>query len=117
MAELRKLALTCDWNEAQLADKLRDKFVMGLYNEHLLQQLLTNDHKKPLEDLFKHALTFEAVEQKSLKCAENSDNTTTVNALRKKERIDQLKLRTTNHNSSKPPQVTKRKAQNARQNP
>ena len=32
VAELRKLALTCDWNEAQLADNLRDKFVMGLYN-------------------------------------------------------------------------------------
>ena len=52
VAELHKLALTCDWNEAQLADNLRDKFVMGLYNERLLQQLLTHDHKKPLEDLF-----------------------------------------------------------------
>ena len=67
--KLRKLALTCDWNEAQLADNLRDKFVMGLYNERLLQQLLTHDHKKSLEDLFQHALTFEAAEQESLKRA------------------------------------------------
>ena len=49
VAELRKLVLTCDWNEAQLADNLRDKFMMGLYNERLLQQLLTHDHKKPLD--------------------------------------------------------------------
>ena len=62
VAELRKLALMCDWNEAQLADNLRDKFVMGLYSECLLQQLLTHDHKKSLKDLFQHALTFEAAE-------------------------------------------------------
>ena len=35
VAELRQLALTCNWNEAQLADDLRDKLVMGLYNERL----------------------------------------------------------------------------------
>ena len=75
------MELTCDWNEAQLADNLRDKFVMGLYNERLLQQLLTHDHKKLLEDLFQHALTFKATEQESLKRAETADNTTTVNAL------------------------------------
>ena len=62
VAELHKLALTCDWNEAQLADNLRDKFVMGLYNERLLQQLLTHDHKKSLEDLFQHTLMFKATE-------------------------------------------------------
>ena len=72
MAELCKLALTCDWNEAQLADNLRDKFVVGLYNEHLLQQLLTHDHKKSLEDLLQHALTFEAAEQESFKCADTN---------------------------------------------
>ena len=41
LAELRKLAITCDWTEEQLAENLRDKFVMGLHNERLLQQLLT----------------------------------------------------------------------------
>ena len=93
VAELRKLALTCDWNEAQLADNLRDKFVMGLYNEHLLQQLLTHDHKKSLEDLFQHALTFEAAEQESLKHAETPTDNTTVNALKQQLRKkDQLEL-------------------------
>ena len=115
VAELRKLALTCDWNEAQLADNLRDKFVMGLYNERLLQQLLTYDHnlKKPLEDLFQHTLTFEAAEQESLKHAENSDNITTVNALNQKPRKNRPAKATTNRNSSRQP--TERKAQNAEQ--
>jgi len=40
VSELWRLALTCDWNQAQLADNLHDKFVMGLYNERLLQQLV-----------------------------------------------------------------------------
>ena len=66
VAELCKLVLICDWNEAQLADNLRDKFVMGLCNKRLLQQLLTHDHKKPLEDLFQHALKFEAAEHEYL---------------------------------------------------
>ena len=30
IAELRHLAATCDWTEAQLADNIHDKFVMGL---------------------------------------------------------------------------------------
>ena len=63
VAELRRLALTCNWDKAQLADNLRDKFVMRLYNEHLLQKLLTHDHKKLLEDLFQHSLTLEAAEK------------------------------------------------------
>ena len=71
----------CNWNLAQLADNLRDKFVMGLYNEHLLQQLLSQDHKKSLEDLFQHALTFEA---ESLKRAE-SGVTTSVSVLEHKK--------------------------------
>ena len=29
--------------------------MMRSYNKHLLQQLLTHDHKKSLEDLFQHA--------------------------------------------------------------
>ena len=44
--------------------------MMGLYNEHLLQQLLTRDHKKSIDNLFQHALTFKAAEQDSLKHAE-----------------------------------------------
>ena len=64
LAKLHKLALTCDWNEAQLVNNLRDKFMIGLYNKHLLQQLLTHDHKKSLKDLFQHPLTFKAAELK-----------------------------------------------------
>ena len=52
LAELRRLAATCDWTEPQIADHLRDKFVMGLKNERLLQHLLTKDHKKPLEEWY-----------------------------------------------------------------
>ena len=101
VAELRKLALTCDWNEAQLADNLRDKFVMGLYNERLLQQLLTHDHKKSLEDLFQHALTFEAAEQESLKRAETPTDNTTVNALKQQLRKKRSARATTNQNSGR----------------
>ena len=49
IAELRCLAATCNWTGAQLADNIHDKFVMSLRNECLLQQLLSQDHKKPLE--------------------------------------------------------------------
>ena len=72
LAELRKLAVTCDWTEEQLVNNLRDKFVMGLHNERLLQQLLTQDHKKPLDDLFRFAQTVEAAEKESLRRADNS---------------------------------------------
>ena len=51
IAELRYLAATCDWTEVQLADNIHETFVMGLQNECLLQQLLSQDHKKPLEEL------------------------------------------------------------------
>ena len=63
LAELRKLAVTCDWTEEQLAENLRDKFVMELHNKCLLQQLLTQDHKKSLDDLFRLAQTAEAAEK------------------------------------------------------
>ena len=106
-AELRKLALTCDWNEAQLADNLRDKFMMGLYSECLLQQLLTHDHKKSLEDLFQHALTFEAAEQESLKCAETPTDNTTVNALKQQLRKKRSARATTNQNSGREVQNTR----------
>ena len=45
---------------------------MGLKNERLLQQLLTKDHKKPLEELFQLALTFKAAEKESLKRSDTS---------------------------------------------
>ena len=48
LAELHRLSATYDWTEPQIADNLRDKFVMSFKNECLLQQLLTKDHKKPL---------------------------------------------------------------------
>ena len=72
LAELQKLAITCDWTEEQLTKNLRDKFVMGLHNECLLQQLLTQDHKKPLDDLFQLAITVEAAEKESFMQAEYS---------------------------------------------
>ena len=50
LAELHKLTVTCDWIEEQLANSLRGKFVMELHNEHLLQQLSTQDHKKLLDE-------------------------------------------------------------------
>ena len=107
----------CDWTEAQLADNLRDKFVMGLYNKCLLQQLLTHNHKKPLEDLFQHAFTFKAAEHESLEHAETTDNchnTTTVNALNQQPRKNRFtKVTTPNRNSNKQP--SERKVQNAEQ--
>ena len=67
IAELRRLAATCEWSEEHLGENLRDKFVMGLRNERLLQQLLTQDHKKPLADLLELAGTFEAAEREIVK--------------------------------------------------
>ena len=82
--------------------------MMGLYNEHLLQQLLTHDHKKSLEDLFQHALTFKAAEQESLKHAEAPmDNTTTVNALKQELRKKRSARATINQNSGREVQNTR----------
>ena len=80
LAELLRLSATCDWSEQQIADNLCDKFVIGLKNKGLLQQLLMKDHKKPLVELFQLALTFEAAEKESLKQADGSSasNSTTV---------------------------------------
>ena len=38
LAELRCLAATCDWEELQIADNLRNKFVMGLKNERAVNE-------------------------------------------------------------------------------
>ena len=72
LAELRKLVATCDWSEDQLSENLRDKFVMGIHNERLLQQLLTQDHRKALDDLVEIARTFEIAKKESLRRAEDS---------------------------------------------
>ena len=66
LAELRRLASKCQWSEGYLTDNLRDKFVMGLRNERLLQQLLTQDHTKSLDDLFQLAVTFEVAKRKTV---------------------------------------------------
>ena len=60
LAELCRLASSCQRSAEYLADNLRDKFVIGLRNERLLQQLLTQDHTKTLDELFQLAATFEA---------------------------------------------------------
>ena len=72
LAELCRLVLTCQWSEEYLADNLRDKFVMGLQNERLLQQLLTQDHTKSLDDLFQLAITFEAAERETVQRSQTS---------------------------------------------
>jgi len=71
IAELRRLAAICEWTEVQLAENICDKFVMGLRNERLLQQLLSQDHKKELKELLELARTFEAAKHESLKRANN----------------------------------------------
>jgi len=53
----------------------KPSFVMGLRNEHLLQQLLTQDHTKSLDQLFQVATTFEAAENEALKCVECESQT------------------------------------------
>jgi len=73
IAKLCHLAATCEWTEAQLAENICNKFMMGLQNECLLQQLLSQDHKKALEELLELADTFEAAEHESLKHA-NDDH-------------------------------------------
>ena len=64
------------------AENLQDKFVMGIHNEWLLQQLLIQDHKKALEELFELARTFEVAERESLRRAEyiSAINSSTVTA-------------------------------------
>jgi len=41
--------------------------MMGQRNERLLQKLLSQDHKKPLEELLELASTFKPAERKSFK--------------------------------------------------
>ena len=84
IAELRCLAITCEWSEHHLEDNLRDKFVMGLRNERLLQQLLTQDHTKPLAELMELAHTFEAAERETFKRVDTSNSESSVAASKAK---------------------------------
>ena len=45
---------------------------MGLRNERLLQQLLTQDHNRPLDNLFQFALTVKAAENESFRLQRTS---------------------------------------------
>ena len=47
---------------------------MGLQNKRLLQQLLTQDHNKSLDDLFQLAVTFEAAKCETVHRSELSAN-------------------------------------------
>ena len=93
ITELRRLAVTCEWSEEYLGENLHDKFVMGLRNECLLQQLLTQDHKKPLADLLELAGMFEAAERKTVKQsnADQSEGTVAVNNKRQQGQSKQRK--------------------------
>ena len=57
---------------------------MGLRNERLLQQLLTQDHTKSLDELFQLAATFEAAESETVQRTESSasGSDSTVSALK-----------------------------------
>lgn len=66
LAELWRLAATCDWTEEQLAINLQDKFVMELYNE------CPQDHRKPLHDLFHFTLMVKVTEKESFWQADDS---------------------------------------------
>ena len=84
IAELRCLAITCEWSEQHLEDNLRDKFVMDLRNERLLQQLLTQDHTKPLAELMELVHTFEAAERETFKRVDTSNSESSVAASKAK---------------------------------
>ena len=56
---------------------------MGLHNERLLQQLLTQDHKKPLYDLFYFAQTVLAVKKESLRRPDNRNTESSIMAMNK----------------------------------
>ena len=78
--KLRRLAATCEWSAEQLKNNLHDKFVMGLRNERLLQQLLTQDHRKPLTEQVELAHTLEAAKRESLKRVDTNKSDATVAA-------------------------------------
>ena len=59
---------------------------MGLHNERLLQQLLTQDHKKPLDEIFRFAQTVEAAEKESLRRADNSSTESSVAVMNKSKK-------------------------------
>ena len=61
----------------------------------LLQQLLTQDHKKPLEELVELACIFEAVEHKSLKRVDldkKEDNVAATKQVVSEKRLNDLRV-------------------------
>ena len=78
---------------------IRDKFVIGLQNESLLQQLLTQDHRKPLAELMELAHKFEAAERESLKCVDINRSEITVAASKAKFQGHSKLLRSTRQHS------------------
>ena len=99
IAELRRLAATCEWSAEHLENNLRDKFVMGLRIERLLQQLLTQDHKKPLAELMELAHTFEAAKRESLKRVDTNRSETIITASKAKSQGHSKSSRSTRRRS------------------
>ena len=66
---------------------------MGLQNERLLQQLLTQDHRKPLADLLELARMFEAAKCKTVKQgdADRSEGMVAVSNVRQQGQSKQRK--------------------------
>ena len=57
---------------------------MGWRNERLLQQLLTQDHTKPLAELMELAHTFEAAERETFKRVDTNNSESSVAASKAK---------------------------------
>ena len=72
LAKFCRLASSCQWSAEYLADNLCDKFVIGLRNERLLLQLLTQDHPKTLDELFQLAATFEVAKHEAIQRVRSS---------------------------------------------
>ena len=58
-------------------------YVTSLKWARLLQQLLRQDYKKPLDKLFRFAQTFEAAEKESLRSDENSSTESFITVMKK----------------------------------
>ena len=56
---------------------------MGLHNECLLQQLFTQDNKKPFDEIFRFSQTVEAAEKELLRWADDSSTASSVAVMNK----------------------------------
>ena len=74
---------------------------MGLRNEHFLQQLLTQDHMKPLAKRMELAHTFEAAERETFKRVNtnNSENDITASKAKTQGQTNDTKERSNRHNA------------------